>query len=166
MLVFKGNLMAYQLLKTSWWIKTILASICLLALPAIGATVSVEVYRYNQLTQNISDTNVKINFYVDGNRVLSDKSCPYTAPCKIEISKKSILSICETETISRCQTGIPFDPAQSSNQRYGFLVNFNGYALIPFTVFSPTEIPILNDYLQRQLDAEKQRDELRNRTIN
>lgn len=158
--------MIYRLQKTSLWLKAILVSLSLLTLPALGATVSVELYRYNQLTQNISETNVKINLYVDGNKVLSDKSCPYTAPCKIEIPQKSILSICESETISRCQTGIPFDPAKSPNQRYGFLVNFNGYALIPFTIFSPIEMPVLDEYLKRQLDAEKQRDEMRNRTIN
>lgn len=134
------------------------------SLPAFSATISVEMYRYNQLTQNISDSDVKINFYVDGNKVLSEKSCPYTAPCKIDIPKKALLSICESASISRCQTGIAFDPSQSKNQKYGFLVNFNGYALIPFTVFSPTEMPVLDEYLQRQLDAEKQRDEMKNRT--
>lgn len=149
-----------------WLSRAIIAGICLISLSVFGATVSIETYRYNQLTQNISGSTEKINFFVDGNKVLSSQACPYTSPCTININKKSTLSICESDSVSRCQTGIPFDPSQSPNQRYGFLVNFNGYALIPFTVFSPVEMPVLNEYLQKQLDAEKQRDEMKNRVVN
>ena len=146
--------------------KTALLGFCFLPFFSFGATLSIEVYRYSQLTQNISDSTVKINLYVDGNKVLSEKSCPYTEPCKIEIPKKSVLTICGVDSLARCQTGVAFDPSQSPNQRIAILEHLSAYAVLPYTVFSPIEFPALNDYLQKQLELEKQRDEIKARAIN
>jgi hypothetical protein len=138
----------------------------LVPLPALAAIVSIEVYRFNQNWSNISDSTAKINFYVNGDKVLSEKSCPYTEPCKVEITKKAVLSICGIDSLASCQTGILFDPTQAPNQRVSVIENFSGYAILSYIIFSPNEFPVLNEYLQKQLVLEKQRDEIKNRAPN
>ena len=146
-----------------------LIGLCLtffISLPAQSATLSLEGYRHHVMSKRLSETNDKVDLYVDGIKVLSEKVCTEKNPCKLEITKKAILTLCNSEVITRCQTGIQFDPTRTPIQRYAFIASQNSYDLTPYIIFSPPELTVIDAYLGRQAEEEKQRDEMKNRVPN
>lgn len=143
------------------------ASLFLLApFAAFSATLTLEGYRFKQISDYISPSSDKVDLYADGVKVISQKVCTNANPCKVELSKKSVLSLCDSDNITKCKTGIQFDPALSQAQKFSFVDIFNGYSLSPYMIFTPLEASVLNEYLNRQAEAEKQRDEMKNRVPN
>lgn len=144
-----------------------MASLLLLApISAFSASLILEGYRFKQISDYISPSSDKVDLYADGIKIISQKVCTNTNPCKVELSKKAVLSLCDSDNITKCKTGIQFDPALAPTQKYSFVDIFNGYSLSPYMVFTPLEALVLNEYLNRQAEAEKQKDEMKNRVLN
>ena len=131
-----------------------------ISLPALSATIFLEGYDFSILNgEDIYTTTLKINAYANGVQVLSDSICTHAEPCKLTIEKKSFLTICKSRLPSQCHTGILVDPTESNLQRFGYTTNLGAY----YTVYRPQEMPVLDSFVAKQMEAEKQRDEIKKR---
>lgn len=142
--------------------KTVFSALITLALSqniAIAATLSLEGYSYSILNGDLKTTSHSVDLYTNGEKVITDSKCTHENPCKVTLNKKGVLTLCNSSTTNLCQTGIRFDPADSPIQRFAFILSPSGYAAIPYIVYRPEEMPVIDGFLAKQADAEKQAEE-------
>ena len=137
----------------------------LLPLSAFGANFSLEGFSYNPITKRLSEISHNIDLYANGIKVISDSLCTTKEPCKAEIQKKSILTLCSKTFERVCQTSIGFDPSESLNQRFAFVFSSSTY-FVHYTVYRPEEMPVIDGFLKKQSDEEKQMNEMLNKIPN
>jgi hypothetical protein len=134
------------------------------SLQAFSATFSLEGYRYNPITKRISDINHKIDLYANGSKIISDGLCTRKEPCKAEIQKKSVLTLCSKSFEAVCQTGISFDPADSPSQSFAYVLS--SVYDTHYTVYRPEEMPVIDGFLKKQINDEMEMKENLNRNQN
>ena len=132
----------------------------LISIPAMSATILLEGYDFSKINgETIYPTVYKTNGYINGVQVFSDALCLYEQPCKIEVQSKSVLTICNSKKTTHCQTGIVIEPAGSASQRFGYITILGA----PYTVYRPEEMAVLDGFLAKQAEADKQMDEMKKR---
>ena len=132
------------------------------SLPALSATLLLEGYFYKALSQQLVEPIQNVNLYANGVKIISDSKCTNKNPCKVLIEKKTTLTLCVSEGMN-CHTGIRFDPTDSNIQRFAFVYPPSSFGTTPYVIYRPEEVVIIDEYLAKQAEAEKQRDEIKNR---
>lgn len=127
-----------------------------------ASTISIEGFSFSVLSGDLKDTNQIVDLYANGVKIISQGACTHAAPCKIEVNKKATLTLCNSKWINYCQTRIAFDPADGALQRFVFVFAPSAYAAVPYTVYRPEELTIIDAQLQKQEDAAKEAEEARN----
>ena len=135
---------------------------CFIQSPALSATLLLEGYFYKALSQQLVEPIQNVNLYSNGVKIISDGNCTNKSPCKVQIEKKTTLTLCVSEGMN-CQTGIRFDPTDSSIQRFAFVYPPSSFGTTPYVIYRPEEVVIIDEYLAKQAEADKQMDEMKKR---
>lgn len=135
------------------------------SIQAFSATLTLEGFSYNPITKRLSEISHNIDLYANGIKVISDSLCTIKEPCKVEIQKKSILTLCGKTFEGVCQTSIVFEPSDSQKQRFAYIFSTSTY-FAHYTVYRPEEIPVIDGFLKKQGDDEKQINEMLNKAPN
>jgi hypothetical protein len=126
---------------------------------ATAATLSIEGYSYSVLNGDLKTIGHSIDLYANGEKVIADSKCTNENPCKVVLNKKATLTLCNSSTTNLCQTGIRFDPTDSPVQRFAFVLSPSAYSAIPYIVYRPEEMSVIDGFLAKQVDAEKRAEE-------
>ena len=138
----------------------ILPLICALSATAsCASTISIEGFAFSVLNGDLKDTGHTIDLYANGVKVISQGTCTHAEPCKVDVNKKATLTLCNSKWINYCQTRIVFDPADGALQRFAFVFAPSTYAAVPYTVYRPEEITIIDEQLRQQQEFSKVADE-------
>ena len=126
----------------------------------MSATILLEGYDFSKFTgKEIYPTAYRINAFINGVEVFTDSTCLQEKPCKLNVEKKSVLTICDSKSPARCLTGTMIEPTAATLQKFAYITILG----TPFTVYRPEEMAVLDGFLAKQAEAEKQRDEIKNR---
>lgn len=140
------------------------ATVTLTSLQAFSATFTLEGYRYNSITRQLSEIGHNVDVYANGSKIISDGLCTQKEPCKTNIPNKSTLTICSKSLEGICQTGIKFDPSDSQSQRFAYV--FSSTYESSYTVYRPEEMPVIDGFLKKQGEDEKLSNEMLNKNLN
>jgi hypothetical protein len=155
--------MNFNFVKLTKNLLALLMTLCIISMPAMSASILLEGYDFSKIDgQTIYPTTYKINGYINGVQVFSDALCSYEQPCKIEVQSKSFLTICNSKRTTQCHTGIVIEPTASAIQRFGYVTILG----TPYTIYRPEEMPVIDGFLAKQSELEKQRDEIKNSVFN
>lgn len=143
----------------------LVATLLLTSIQAFSATLTLEGFSYNPITKRLSEISHNIDLYANGTKIISDGLCTTKEPCKAEIHKKSVLTLCSKSYEGVCETSISFEPSDSQSQRFAFVFSASTY-FVHYTVYRPEEIPVIDGFLRKQGEDEKQINEMLNKSPN
>jgi len=132
---------------------------------AIGATISLEGYAYSVLNGWLVDISHEVDLYANGTKIITNGLCTKSKPCKVDFPEKATLTLCKSKGINMCQAGVRFDPKDLPTQRFAFIFS-PSMNLIPYIVYRPEEMPVIDGFLSKQLESAREINESRTRLIN